>query len=191
MPVRYGRDRSVRRRKKALKMRERKLLRLTGYDYTTPGAYFITTCVHSRKNEFGMIKNGKMKLNEYGQIVSQQWKWLFNQYDYLRIGEFCVMPNHFHGLIWITTPPVGNGRDRSLPGYGDRSLRDGKIKPIPELIGAFKTTSSKLIHNIGNKNFKWKKSFYDVIIRDDASYHKISEYIINNPANWLEDDYYD
>ena len=192
MPVRYGRDRSVRRRrKKALKMRERKLLRLTGYDYTTPGAYFITTCVHSRKNEFGMIENGKMKLNEYGQIVSQQWKWLFNQYDYLRIGEFCVMPNHFHGLIWITTPPVGNGRDRSLPGYGDRSLRDDKIKPIPELIGAFKTTSSKLIHNIGNKNFKWKKSFYDVIIRDDASYHRISEYIINNPANWLEDDYYD
>jgi len=59
------------------------------------------------------------------------------------------------------------------------------------LIGAFKTTSSKLIHNIGNKNFKWKKSFYDVIIRDDASYHRISEYIINNPANWLEDDYYD
>jgi len=54
-----------RRRKKALKMRERKLLRLTGYDYTTTGAYFITTCVHSRKNEFGMIENGKMKLNQY------------------------------------------------------------------------------------------------------------------------------
>jgi REP element-mobilizing transposase RayT len=65
-----------------------------------------------------------------------------------------------------------------------------KIKPIPELIGAFKTTSSKMIHLSGNRNFKWQKSFYDVIIRDDESYQRISEYIINNPANWQEDDYY-
>lgn len=40
-------------------IRERKLLRLAGYDYATPGAYFITTCVHGCKNEFGMIENGK------------------------------------------------------------------------------------------------------------------------------------
>ena len=188
-------------------IRERKLLRLAGYDYTAPGAYFITACVHGRKNEFGIIENGVMQLNEYGLIVEQQWKWLFDQYDYLKTGEYCVMPNHFHGIIQIT---VGNGRDRSLrdcdrfprdcdrfprdcdrfPRDCDRSLhRGGKIKSIPELIGAFKTTSSKLIHIAGNNKFKWQKSYYDVIIRDDESFYRISEYIRNNPKHWDNDAY--
>ena len=166
-------------------IRERKLLRLAGYDYTAPGAYFITACVHGRKNEFGIIENGVMQLNEYGLIVEQQWKWLFDQYDYLKTGEYCVMPNHFHGIIQIT---VGNGRDRSLR-YCDRS-RDEKIKPVPELIGAFKTTSSKLIHIAGNNKFKWQKSYYDVIIRDDESFCRISEYIKNNPKHWDSDAYW-
>jgi len=95
---------------------ERKSMRLTGHDYVSPGAYFITTCVHGRKNEFGIIENGMMKLNEYGLIVKQQWKWLFDQYDYLKAGEYCVMPNHFHGIIWIT---VGNGRNP----YGIATIR--------------------------------------------------------------------
>lgn len=158
---------------------ERKSMRLAGHDYTAPGAYFITTCVHGRKDEFGVIENGIMKLNEYGLIVEQQWKWLFGQYDYLKPGEYCVMPNHFHGIIQIT---AGNGRDRS-------PHRDEKIKPVPELIGAFKTTSSKLIHIAGNKKFKWQKSYYDVIIRDDESFCRISGYIKNNPKHWDNDEY--
>ncbi|MEW6712497.1 MAG: transposase, partial [Candidatus Riflebacteria bacterium] len=118
--------------------------------------------------------------------------------------EFCVMPNHFHGIIWIVGNGdagngfVGNGRDRSLRDRSvcDRSVRDRypqnvKIKPIPELIGAFKTTSSKLIHNAGKINFKWQKSYYDVIIRDNESLLKISEYIKNNPKHWNSDDYFD
>ncbi len=161
-------------------IRERKLLRLKGYDYATPGAYFITTNVHGRKDEFGFIENGMMKLLEFGKIVEQQWKWLFHKYVYLKMDEYIVIPNHFHGIIIID--PVRNGRDRSV--------RDKKNKPIPELIGAFKTTSSKLIHNTGNENFKWQKSFYDVIIRDDESLHRITDYIKNNPANWDKDDLY-
>lgn len=129
-----------------MNLRERKPLRLAGYDYATPGSYFITICVHGRKNEFGMLADDMMQLNEYGSIIEQQWKWLFDRFDYLQIDEYCVMPNHFHAIIWIT----GHGRDRSL--------RDVKIKPIPELIGAFKTTSSKLIHRAGNERFKWQKS---------------------------------
>jgi len=176
----------------AMNLRERKLLRLAGYDYAAPGAYFITICVHDRNNEFGIVAGEMMELNEYGSIIEQQWKWLFDQYDYLQIDEYCVMPNHFHGIIWIIAPvgdrvSVGNGRDRSLR---DRSQRDIKIKPIPEFIGAFKTTSSKLIHRAGNEQFKWQKSYYDVIIRDDESLQRIREYIRDNPKHWSMDDYF-
>jgi len=58
------------------------------------------------------------------------------------------------------------------------------------LIGAFKTTSSKLIHRAGNERFKWQKSYYDVIIRDDESLQRMREYIRNNPENWAMDDYF-
>jgi hypothetical protein len=58
---------------------------------------------------------------------------------------------------------VGNGRDRSLRGT------DQKIKPIPELFGAFKTTSLKIIHQSGFVNFHWQKSFHDTIVREEQS----------------------
>ena len=51
-------------------------------------------------------------------------------------------------------------------------------------MGAYKTTSSKQIHLLGNVDFKWQRSFHDHIIRDENSYHRISDYIINNPAKW-------
>jgi len=185
-------------------IRERKLLRLKGYEYSQPGAYFITICTQNRECFFGNIDNGKMVLNECGKIVEQQWCWLFDQYDYLKMGEYCIMPNHFHGIIWICPDDVGcdhgivvgnghggavgNGCGGVVGNGRDRSLQ--KIKPIPELIGAFKTTSSKLIHLNVPQSFKWQKSFYDVIIRDDESYHRIVEYIKNNPGNWEKDNYY-
>jgi REP element-mobilizing transposase RayT len=83
-----------------------------------------------------------MALNEYGKIVKQQWLWLKDNFDYVGLDEFVDMSNHVHGIVVVN--PVGNGRDRSL-----------QIKPLPGLIGAFKTTSSKLIHQSGNLNFSW------------------------------------
>mgnify|MGYP000378727611 CR=1 FL=1 len=84
------------------------------------------------------------------------------------------MPNHLHGIVIINNY-VGNGRDRSLP---------IKIKPLPELIGAFKTTSSKLIHQLGYNFFQWQKSYYDHIIRNKKSLEKIRQYIRYNHLKW-------
>ena len=69
---------------------------------------------------------------------------------------------------------VVNGRDRSLL----------KIKPLSQLIGAFKTTSSKLIHISGLNYFQWQKSFYDHIIKEENELQNIREYIKNNPLKW-------
>jgi len=79
-------------------LRCRKLNRLAGYDYSSPGAYFIPICTKNREICFGGIKNGVMVFNKYGEIVNNRWLWLFNQYHYLKIDEFCVMPDHFHGI---------------------------------------------------------------------------------------------
>lgn len=154
----------------------RKSIRLKGYDYTLPGYYFITICSNKRIEWLGVINDGRMELNRYGQIIQQQWQWLEEQYKYVKLDEFTVMPNHIHGII-IINDDVGDGRDRPL-----------RTKSIPSLIGAFKTTSSKLIHQNNLPEFKWQRSFYDHIIRNDKSLYRIREYIINNPINWFEDE---
>jgi len=118
-----------------------------------------------------------MVLNEWGLIVQRQWEWLARQYAYVQLDEFVVMPDHMHGIIIMNT--VGNGRDRSIT----------KIKSLPQLIGAFKTTSSKIIHQQGLHNFRWQKSFYDHIIRNEKSLNHTRRYIIDNPVKWGVDEH--
>ena len=163
-------------------MRERKRTRLIGFDYTTVGAYFITAVVKDRGCIFGDIKDGRCSLNLYGQIVADQWHWLHNQYRYLTVDEFIVMPNHVHGIVNITN--VGNGRagNACVRNGRDHSLQ--KIKSLSELAGAFKTTSSKCIHQSGLSSFQWQKSFYERIIRNDVELMRIREYIQTNPLRW-------
>lgn len=129
------------------------------------------------------------------KIVYEQWVWLSNQYKYVFLDEFVVMPNHFHGILIIDDSEVGIEAGRDLPKFKgtshDMSLQKNiKIKSLSELIGAFKTTSSKQIRiNLGLAEFQWQRSFYDHIIRTEQSLIKIREYIQNNPAKWHLDKY--
>ncbi len=163
--------------------RNRKRNRKLGFDYATPGAYFVTACVKNRIKCLGKIENKQMILNSYGEIVKTQWLWLGTQYPYVKLDEWVVMPDHFHGILIINNiaidvpAPVGVGRDLPLRGRGQPT----KIKPVSELMGAFKTTSSKLIHRSGFNEFAWQRSFHDHIIRDDFSFYRIREYIKKNP----------
>jgi len=173
--------------------KQRKRNRWYGYDYSIPGYYYITICTQYRICHFGAIVDGKIVLNEIGEIVKKQWLWLPEHFDYIKLDEWVIMPNHFHGIIEIINEnyykitgngiSVGNGRDRSL-----HKPNNPKIKPLPEIIGAFKTTSSKLIHQKQNNlYFAWQKSFHDRVIREDDDLDSIRYYIRQNPARWIKD----
>jgi REP element-mobilizing transposase RayT len=89
------------------------------------------------------------------------------------------MPNHIHGILEINRDfIVRTGRDLSV---------QKKIKSLSELMGAYKTTTSKKIHVMGYPDFAWQRSFHDHIIRNTTSYEKIYAYILNNPKHWEED----
>jgi putative transposase len=73
--------------------------RLPHWDYSTPGYYFVTVCTHDRGYLFGDIRDGKMRLNEFGEIVSDCWRNLSGHYRNLIADEFVIMPNHIHAII--------------------------------------------------------------------------------------------
>lgn len=83
-------------------MNQRKSIRLKGYDYSKSGLYFITICVQNRKHLFGTIENGKMKLNDAGQIANQCWNEIPMHFPNVILHEYIVMPNHIHGIIQLT-----------------------------------------------------------------------------------------
>jgi putative transposase len=155
----------------------RKRLRLDGYDYAQDGYYYVTICVFNHKKYFGDIHNGTMELNDSGQIVDRQFIWLKNQYSYINIPIWIVMPDHVHAIIEINRAEAG--RDRPL--HMHQSCI--KIKPLPELIGAFKTTTSKKIHQTGKHDFRWQRSYHERIIRGHMDYTRIYNYIKNNTGN--------
>lgn len=159
---------------------------MKGFDYSSNNLYFVTSCVQDRVCCFWNVvgtgrdlsvhddKSVKMELNEFGIIVNNQLQWLENQYPYVVLHHYIVMPNHIHAIIEIDSMHTN-------------SL---KIKSLSELMGAFKTTSSKLIHLAGYPDFKWQRSFHDHIIKDEKSYLNISNYIETNPERWEKDKFY-
>jgi putative transposase len=179
----------------------RRRLRLENFNYAANGAYFITTCTQNREDFFGEIKNKKMILNECGKIVQQKWLWLSKQYSYVNLDEFVVMPDHFHGILIINSIFGENFQNGSQFCDSSHFCRGGsrpaptktipnstvKIKPITELIGAFKTTSSKQIHQSVRPDFQWQRSFFDHIIRNEEELSRIRNYIRLNPLNWDKD----
>ena len=75
--------------------------RLHNWDYSSNGAYFITICTQNKEHYFGTINDGKMVLSEIGKLVEQFWIEIPNQFLFIELGNFVIMPNHVHGIIII------------------------------------------------------------------------------------------
>ncbi|MBN2290581.1 MAG: transposase [Candidatus Glassbacteria bacterium] len=158
---------------------QRRSPRLQGYDYSSPGAYFVTVCTYKGRCILGEVVDGVMRLNDAGRVVSDSWRWLENQYTYVKLDEFIIMPNHIHGILLIINEC--RGRSRTAP--------TGKRKPLGRLIGAFKTISTKRINQMrGTPGMAiWQRSYYERVVRRTDRMDRIRKYIINNPARWVRD----
>lgn len=176
-------------------IRERRRNRLKNFDYSSFGYYFVTICTKNRQEYFGEIKNRRMVLNTCGEIVRRQWLWLENHFPFIKLDEWIIMPNHVHAIVIIQKQftnieysPVGTTLGLSLQmQHDDNDMKYRRIQLLPKIICALKTTTSKLIHQLGVNSFKWQRSFYDHIIRNEKSLFAIRQYIRNNPLRWEED----
>jgi putative transposase len=158
----------------------RKSTRLSGYDYSQEGAYFVTVCVQGRLFLFGKIVDGNMQLNQAGQMMVSWWRELERKFPSVKIDEYhVVMPNHFHGIVYIP--------EQSAP-----MTKGGHTgPPLQRIMQWFKTmTTNNYIHGVKEHNWQpfkeilWQRSFYEHVIRDEPSLNRIREYIANNPLRW-------
>jgi len=164
------------------KKHHRRSIRLQNYDYSSEGAYFVTMCTQNRECLFGEIVNGEMVLSEYGKIVEQCWFNLPNHYDNIELDAYVIMPDHFHGIIFITGSVVGAIHE--LPQR--ESPRQRRKMLLPKIIGRFKMNSAKQINQIRNTPgvSVWQRDYFEHIIRDVKSLENIRNYIVQNPSKW-------
>ena len=162
--------------------------RLRGWDYARNGAYFITIVTHGRRHLFGEIKDGKMILNDIGKIVHNEFFKSFEIRDELFMGNFILMPNHLHAIIILDNSNCVSTTNKQL-------ILERRPKSISSFVAAFKSSAIRQIddwidkNNQATKKFNkdnplWQANYHDHIIRNSIEYHRISEYISNNPKNW-------
>ena len=175
-------------------------IRLQGYDYSQSGFYFVTICCHDRKHCFGKIENGIMLLNDAGKIADEYFKNLSVKYTQTKLHEYVVMPNHVHVIIEITemtdgSIPVGLIHESNLLQAQPQPpllLRDKRRKMLlPKIIGWYKMNTAKHINILQKTQGTpfWQRDYFEHIIRNEISFQKISNYIINNPIKWGQDNF--
>ena len=151
---------------------KRKPNRLADYDYSTPNAYFITICTDKRKPLFWTVRaaTGRpqgVSLSEQGKIVDRCISSIPIHYPAISVDQYVIMPNHIHLLLQIH---AGNdGRPVAAP-------------TVSQVVNQLKGAASR------QAGFPlWQNGFHDHVIRGDADYKEIWNYIQNNPATWEND----
>jgi putative transposase len=187
---------------------ERRTLRLPTYDYSQPGAYFITICTQQRLPWFGDVVDGAMLLNDVGCMVETWWHELGNKFSRIELDACVFMPNHVHGIICIVTEgvrthgcaPTGiHTPVTQNPVGADLCVRpDQSVRPPPDLrpslgkiLQWFKTmTTNRYLAGVKQSGWHpfpgrlWQRNYYEHVIRNEESLNRIREYITTNPCRW-------
>ena len=161
------------------KKHHRRSIRLQGYDYDQPGAYFVTICVNFGQCCLGGVYDGVMIPSAAGEMVAECWYGLPERFINIDLDVFSLMPNHVHGILVI-----------------EEAGLNAKNNPVVfgNMVGTFKSISTNnYIKGVKEQNWPpfykrfWQRGFYEHIIRNERALKAIREYIMHNPANWVED----
>ena len=158
---------------------ERKLHRLSSWDYHQNGYYHITICTHQKRKLLSTIHQSGTDCiatpTALGEMIKAHWENMVSVSPYIKLDYYCLMPNHLHGIIVIEAP------------------ENTDHPSISELIRGFKSVTTRQYNKLvppENKNTLWQASFYDEIIRNEDMLYQIRKYIEGNPSKWLTDNMY-
>lgn len=170
-----------------------KSIRLSEFNYSDQGLYFITICTNNHINCLGDIKNSDICLSKTGEIVKKFWFEMANNCNNIKLDEFIIMPNHLHGIIEIIDggveaihelPPMIRDTDETIHELSLQCKKRRKML-IPKIIGKFKMQSARSINQLlNNQGQFWQSNYYEHIIRNEKELNQIRKYIIENPMKW-------
>jgi REP element-mobilizing transposase RayT len=185
---------------------KRRSIRIKDYDYTQPGAYFITIVTYQHKCIFGQVQDGRTEINNLGKIACWEWIRLPQRFLNLALDAFIVMPNHIHGIIRIihdrgtaaeefneVHSPTCRAPTNNVAGSSSHE-RFGKPVPgsIPTIVRSYKSSVTLQINRItrNRSGSVWQRNYYEHIIRNEGELNQIRKYIDDNPIKWgLDSDY--
>ena len=154
----------------------RKSIRLKGYDYSQPGYYFITICVHGGRPLLGRIVGSGLIASPAGLMAKSTWFGLPERFPAARNDSFILMPNHCHGILVLEPQESANATT------------------LGSVIGAFKSVTTNLYcHGVAEQNWPrfdgrlWQRNYFERIIRNEQELNEIRRYIYENPARWYAD----
>src|SRR5487761_912951 len=167
----------------------RRSIRLSRYDYSGRGAYFVTICTQQKKHMFGEVVEGEMKPNEYGKIITLYWKDLSRRYPIVELDGSVLMPIHIHGIIRIVGAIHELPLQTSARAIHESPLRKRRKMLLPKIIGYFKMNTAKRINETRNTPALavWQRNYYEHVVRNDDELNKIRDYIATNPLRWQTD----
>lgn len=149
-------------------------MRLPEWDYTAPGAYFITICTHQRECLFYN--------DNFRRAAEGLWRAIPTRphaRHHVCLDESVLMPDHFHGIFHFTDYPPKLDQKRRDP----NRLQPGSVGSI---VGTFKLIVAKRINlvrgTVGER--VWQRGYYDRLIRDEKELQIIRQYIRDNPERW-------
>ena len=167
-------------------MEHRKNTRLPGYDYNSPGAYFLTICTQDRKCILsrivgtGVLDGPYVELTPYGIVAEKYLRQLNDFYEDLRVEDYVIMPNHIHLLLVIKNPPANGPAGTPVPTAA--SVQNS-------MVSRFLSTFKRFCNKECGGNI-WQYRSYDHIVRDREDYERHLAYILHNPTRWREDEFY-
>lgn len=162
----------------------RRSIRLKDYDYASSGAYFVTICTENRLCLFGHIADDAMILSTYGEVVREEWQKTAQLRPYVQLDEYVVMPNHFHGILFIEGKGAIHRATTHPRGFGP--LQSASLSSI---VGTFKAAVTRRINRQRNTPSHpiWQRNYYEHIIRHERDLDMLRHYIQTNPASWEKD----
>ena len=173
----------------------RRSIRHAAFDYSTPGAYFITIVTRGRQTLLSHIVEGAVVLTDLGNVILAVWNTLPNRFPGVELDAFVIMPNHVHGIVWLTRDARDVGAGLALPGAlehhqnVERTAQSVDVTlMLGTVVGAFKSLSARAVNETaGRSGPLWHRNYFERIIRNERELTAVRQYILDNPANWALD----
>jgi REP element-mobilizing transposase RayT len=162
------------------KIHHRRSIRLQNYDYSRPGAYFVTICVRDRSCLFGDVVDGEMRLNDAGHVAHECWRAIPTHFSHVDFDAFVVMPNHVHGILVIADSAVPVGAKNFSPQHRTS-------KTVGSMVRGFKIGVTTWMRGNTTIHDVWQRNYWEHIVRDEPELNRIQEYISTNPVRWEMD----